>query len=81
MAEVGGLPLNLINKKHTIASVPDANSFTFTAGQDATATEAGGGVLGSIKIPVKATSSVTGGGNKTKIKYKFDQTLTKSSNL
>ena len=81
MAEVGGLPLNLINTKHTIASVPDANSFTFTASQDATATEDGGGILGSINTPVKATSSVVGGGNKTKIKYKFDETLMKSSNL
>ena len=80
MAEVGGLPLNLINTKHTIASVPDANSFTFTVSQDATATENGGGVLGTINTPVKATSTALGGGNKTKIKYKFDESLMKSSN-
>ena len=80
MAEVGGLPLNLINTKHTIASVPDANSFTFTVSQDATATENGGGALGTINTPVKATSTALGGGNKTKIKYKFDESLMKSSN-
>ena len=43
------------------------NSFTFTVSQDATATENGGGVLGTINTPVKATSTALGGGNKTKI--------------
>jgi len=78
--QVGGLPLNLINTQHTVTAVPDANSFTFTAGQNATATDQGGGVLGTLTIPVKATSTAKGGGNSAKIKHKFEKTLMKSSN-
>tara|TARA_R110000824_G_scaffold251905_1_gene440528 strand:- start:6673 stop:8412 length:1740 start_codon:yes stop_codon:yes gene_type:complete len=79
--EVGGLPFNLINMEHTVTAVPDANSFQFTAAQTATATEQGGGVLGTLTKPVKATSTAKGGGNKAKIKYKLDHTVTKKNNL
>lgn len=80
-SQVGGLPLNLINTQHTVTAVPDANSFQFTAAQVATATEQGGGVLGTLTIPVKATSTTKGGGNKAKIKYKLEHTQTKSANV
>ena len=79
-SQVGGLPLNLINTQHTVTAVPDANSFQFTAAQVATATEQGGGVLGTLTIPVKATSTTKGGGNKAKIKYKLEHTQTQSAN-
>ena len=79
-SQVGGLPLNLINTQHTVTAVPDANSFQFTAAQTATATEQGGGVLGTLTIPVKATSTVKGGGNSVKMKHNFESTLMKSSN-
>ena len=79
-SQVGGLPLNLINKQHTVTAVPDANSFQFTAAQTATATEQGGGVLGTLTIPVKATSTAKGGGNSVKMKHNFESTLIKSSN-
>tara|TARA_R110002096_G_scaffold363707_1_gene556812 strand:- start:16 stop:1749 length:1734 start_codon:yes stop_codon:yes gene_type:complete len=80
-SQVGGLPLNLINTQHTVTAVPDANSFQFTAAQTATATEQGGGVLGTLTIPVKATSTVKGGGNSVKMKHNFESTLMKSSNI
>ena len=79
-SQVGGLPLNLINTQHTVTAVPDANSFQFTAAQTATATEQGGGVLGTLTIPVKATSTAKGGGNSVKMKHNFESTLIKSSN-
>tara|TARA_R110002049_G_scaffold82239_1_gene209384 strand:+ start:230 stop:1981 length:1752 start_codon:yes stop_codon:yes gene_type:complete len=80
-SQVGGLPLNLINTQHTVTAVPDANSFTFTAGQNATATEQGGGVLGTLTKPVKATSTAKGGGNSIKMKHNFESTLIKSSTI
>ena len=60
--DVGGIPQNVLNDNHTVVSVPDTNSVTFTASETATETTTGGGKQVIIKLPVKATSATTGGG-------------------
>ena len=76
--EIGGLPISVLNKEHTVVSVPDANSFTFTASQNATSTATGGGNLIVLNVPVKATSSTVGGGKNTTIKLPINNLLMSS---
>jgi len=65
--DVGGVPASDLNKTHTVASVPDANSFTVTVATTATATAVGGGAYTYVKLPVKATSAARGGKKNTTI--------------
>ena len=58
---VGGIPSTSLNKAHTVASVPNANSFTVTVATAATSTAVGGGAYVYVKLPVKATSAARGG--------------------
>ena len=68
---VGGIPSTTLNKTHTVASVPDANSFTVTVATAATSTAVGGGAYVYVKLPVKATSAVRGGKKDTTIDLKI----------
>ena len=65
--DVGGIPQSVLNDNHTVVSVPDTNSVTFTASETATETTTGGGKQVIVKLPVKATSATTGGGPNIKI--------------
>ena len=60
--DVGGISQSVLNEQHTVVSVPDTNSVTFTASETATETTTGGGRQVNVKLPVKATSATTGGG-------------------
>lgn len=64
---VGGIPSTTLNKAHTVASVPNANSFTVTVATAATSTAVGGGAYVYVKLPVKATSEARGGKKNTTI--------------
>ena len=70
---VGGVPATDLNKEHTVASVPDANSFTVTVATTATATAIGGGAYSYVKLPVKATSAARGGKASTIMKINIAQ--------
>lgn len=61
--DVGGIPMSLFNGTHTVVSVPDANTITFTVTQPATATTRGGGRYIIFELPEKATSTDAVGGN------------------
>ena len=78
--DVGGIPQNVLNDNHTVVSVPDTNSVTFTASETATETTTGGGKQVIIKLPVKATSATTGGGPniKTQLPVKNKKPLSAS---
>jgi len=65
--DVGGVPATDLNKTHTVASVPNANSFTVTVDTAATSTAVGGGAYTYVKLPVKATSAARGGKKNTTI--------------
>jgi len=65
---VGGIPAEELNTSHTVASVPDANSFTVAVSTTATSTAVGGGAYSYVKLPVKATSAARGGKANTTIK-------------
>ena len=65
--DVGGVPASDLNKSHTVASVPNANSFTVTVATAATSTAVGGGAYTYVKLPVKATSVARGGKKNTTI--------------
>ena len=64
---VGGVPASDLNKSHTVASVPNANSFTVTVATAATSTAVGGGAYTYVKLPVKASSAARGGKKNTTI--------------
>ena len=64
---VGGVPASDLNKSHTVASVPNANSFTVTVATAATSTAVGGGAYTYVKLPVKASSGARGGKKNTTI--------------
>jgi hypothetical protein len=51
---VGGITTAMLNKEHIVASVPDANTITFTAGGNASSTASGGGSVASIFKQVAA---------------------------
>tara|TARA_R100000781_G_scaffold115013_1_gene88473 strand:- start:5751 stop:7529 length:1779 start_codon:yes stop_codon:yes gene_type:complete len=68
---VGGIPAEELNTSHTVASVPDANSFTVTVSTTATSTAMGGGAYTYVKLPVKATSAVRGGKANTTLKIEI----------
>ena len=68
--DTGGVPATDLNKTHTVASVPDANSVTVTVATTATATSIGGGAEAKLELPVKATSKARGGTKTTKLKPK-----------
>jgi len=67
-ADVGGIPAEELNAIHTVASVPDANSFTVAVTTLATSTTTGGGAFTYVELPVKASSAARGGKVNTKIK-------------
>ena len=66
---VGGIPSTTLNKTHTVASVPNANSFTVTVATAATSTAVDGGAYVYVKLPVKATSVARGGKKNTTIEF------------
>ena len=66
---VGGIPSTTLNKAHTVASVPNANSFTVTVATAATSTAVGGGAYVYVKLPVKATSAARGGKKNTTVEF------------
>tara|TARA_R110001583_G_scaffold2294_3_gene16902 strand:+ start:951 stop:2675 length:1725 start_codon:yes stop_codon:yes gene_type:complete len=59
---VANIPPSELNKEHTVASVPDANTVTFAVTTSADTTTKGGGSESKVMLPVKATSAVRGGG-------------------
>jgi ribosomal protein S17 len=59
---VAGYDPSEINKEHTVVSVPNSDSVTFTTTSTANATTSGGGSSSVVFLPVKATSAETGGG-------------------
>lgn len=63
--DVGGIPASDLNKTHTVASVPNANSFTVIVATTATSTAVGGGAYTYVKLPVKASSAARGGKKNT----------------
>ena len=67
-SSVGGIPAEELNTTHTVASVPNANSFTVTVSTTATSTAVGGGAYSYVELPVKATSAARGGQSNTTIK-------------
>ena len=71
--DVGGLTSDLIGNEQTVASVPNANSFTITSSVAATSTESGGGNQISITRPKKATSTASKGSAGMKIDVPFKQ--------
>ena len=68
--DTGGVPATDLNKTHTVASVPDANSVTVTVATTATETAIGGGAEAQLELPVKATSKARGGIKTTIVKPK-----------
>ena len=60
-ASVGSIPELELNKTHTVASVPDSDSITFTVTTLASATAIGGGRNTNLTVPVKASSTARGG--------------------
>ena len=73
--DVGGVPASDLNKSHTVASVPNANSFTVTVATAATSTAVGGGAYTYVKLPVKASSAARGGKKNTTIELKIASPL------
>ena len=71
--DVGGLTSDLIGNEQTVASVPNANSFTITSSVAATSTDRGGGNQISITRPKKATSTASKGSAGMKIDVPFKQ--------
>jgi hypothetical protein len=71
--DVGGLTSDSIGNEQTVASVPNANSFTITSSVAATSTESGGGNQISITRPKKATSTASKGSAGMKIDVPFKQ--------
>ena len=67
---VAGLPPSELNKEHTVVSVPDTNSVTFTTTSAASSSTIGGGSSSVVFLPVKATSAVLGGGSSALIGLK-----------
>ncbi len=67
---VAGLPPSELNKEHTVVSVPDTNSVTFTSITAASSSTIGGGSSSVVFLPVKATSAVLGGGSSALIGLK-----------
>ena len=64
---VAGLDPSELNKEHTVVSVPNTDSVTFTTATAASSTAIGGGSNSVVFLPVKATSAVLGGGVNSKI--------------
>lgn len=60
---VASLDPSELNKEHTVASVPNTDSVTFTTTTAAASTSIGGGSDSIVSLPVKATSAVVGGGS------------------
>jgi hypothetical protein len=71
--DVGGLTSDSIGNEQTVASVPNANSFTITSSVAATSTDRGGGNQISITRPKKATSTASKGSAGMKIDVPFKQ--------
>ena len=71
--DVGGLTSDLIGNEQTVASVPNANSFTITSSVAASSTDRGGGNQISITRPKKATSTASKGSAGMKIDVPFKQ--------
>ena len=65
--DVGGIDRSLLNKSHTVVDASNANYFTITLSESATASEFGGGTDGVLERPVKATSTVNYGSSGSKI--------------
>ena len=66
---VASVPVAELNAEHTVASVPNSDSVTFTVSTAASAAATGGGSEGKVTLPVKATSAVTGGGVNAKVGF------------
>lgn len=64
---VAGLDPSELNKEHTVVSVPNTDSVTFTTTTAASSTAIGGGSNSVVFLPVKATSAALGGGELSKI--------------
>ena len=64
---VADLDPSELNKEHTVASVPNTDSVTFSVTTAAGASAIGGGSDSVVFLPVKATSAVLGGGSDSKI--------------
>ena len=60
---VASLDPSELNKEHTVVSVPNTDSVTFTTTTAAASTSIGGGSDSVVFLPVKATSAVLGGGS------------------
>ena len=71
-ASVGSIPELELNKTHTVASVPDSDSVTFTVTTLASATAIGGGRNTSLDLPIKASSTARGGSKFTILKISFE---------
>jgi len=71
LQDVGGLTGDLIGGEQTVASVPDANTYTITSSVAASSTASGGGNQISITRPKKATSTASKGGSGMKIDVPF----------
>lgn len=65
--DVGGLDRSLLNKSHVVIDASNADYFTITLSENATASEFGGGSDGVLERPVKATSSVNYGSSGSRI--------------
>ena len=66
---VANLTPEEINKDHTVVSVPDSDTVTFTVSTTANSSTVGGGSESKVTLPVKATSAVLGGGLTAKVGY------------
>lgn len=67
MMPFANIPPSELNKEHTVASVPDANTATFAVTTNANATTTGGGSKAKVMLPVKATSAARGSGSGSKV--------------
>tara|TARA_R100001440_G_scaffold26239_2_gene42698 strand:- start:3670 stop:5439 length:1770 start_codon:yes stop_codon:yes gene_type:complete len=65
--DVGGLDRSLLNKSHTVIDASNADHFTITLSESATASEFGGGGDSVLERPVKATSTVNYGSSGSRI--------------
>jgi len=64
---VASLDPSELNKEHTVVSVPNTDSVTFTTTTAAASTSIGGGSNSVVFLPVKATSAELGGGELSKL--------------
>jgi len=67
---VASLDPSELNKEHTVVSVPNTDSVTFTTASAASSSTIGGGSRSVVFLPVKATSAVLGGGSRALIGLK-----------